>query len=340
MEHQGIELILLSSGKKGYVWNNIVYGFRIGSGVGMNVPAPSASSLYVYNNTFYNCNMAFGTFYETLGTILINNIVQNCTEGFSSPNNALSDYNISDLALDAPGANSKNSATVIFVNAASENFHLSSSDTTARGAGTDLSGDLNLPFNDDIDGQIRVGLWDIGADQSAIASYRLRYTAGAHGSITGTSSQTVNSGSDGTAVTAVPHANYHFVQWSDGSTTNPRSDTNVAGNIIVTASFSPTAVKIGVYWNGSWYLDMDGNGAWNGANVDRVYSNFGQGLAGAIPVVGDWDGSGVTRIGVYWNGSWYLDMNGNGAWDGSSIDRVYPNFGQGLAGAWPVVGVW
>jgi hypothetical protein len=81
--------------------------------------------------------MAFGTFYETLGTILINNIVQNCTEGFSSPNNALSDYNISDLALDAPGANSKNSATVIFVNAASENFHLSSSDTTARGAGTD-----------------------------------------------------------------------------------------------------------------------------------------------------------------------------------------------------------
>jgi len=39
---------------------------------------------------------------------------------------------------------------------------------------------------------------------------------------------------------------------------------------------------------------------------------------------GDWDGSGVTRIGVYSNGSWYLDMNGNGAWDGSGIDRVYP----------------
>jgi hypothetical protein len=85
---------------------------------------------------------------------------------------------------------------------------------------------------------------------------------------------------------------------------------------------------------------MNGNGAWDGSSIDRVYSNFGQGLAGAIPVVGDWDGSGVTRIGVYWNGSWYLDMNGNGAWDGSSIDRVYPNFGQGLAGAWPVVGVW
>jgi hypothetical protein len=37
---------------------------------------------------------------------------------------------------------------------------------------------------------------------------------------------------------AVPATGYHFVQWSDASTANPRTDTNVTGNITVTASFA------------------------------------------------------------------------------------------------------
>ena len=98
--------------------------------------------------------------------------------------------------------------------------------------------------------------------------------------------------------------------------------------------------KIGVSTGGSWYLDMNGNGAWEGSSIDRVYPNFGQGLTGAIPVVGDWDGSGVTRIGVYWNGSWYLDIDGNGSWDGAVVDHIYSDFGSGLRNAWPVVGAW
>ncbi|HBI14744.1 MAG TPA: hypothetical protein DDY20_04415 [Desulfobulbaceae bacterium] len=68
--------------------------------------------------------------------------------------------------------------------------------------------------------------------------YILTYTAGDHGSISGTTPQTVDHGSDGTAVTAVPDANYHFVQWSDGSTANPRTDTDVTGDITVTANFA------------------------------------------------------------------------------------------------------
>ena len=50
----------------------------------------------------------------------------------------------------------------------------------------------------------------------AINTYTLTYTAGANGSITGTSPQTVNHGADGTPVTAVPNTGYHFVDWSDG----------------------------------------------------------------------------------------------------------------------------
>ncbi|MFA6458305.1 MAG: LamG-like jellyroll fold domain-containing protein [Patescibacteria group bacterium] len=68
----------------------------------------------------------------------------------------------------------------------------------------------------------------------------LTYTAGAGGSITGTSPQTVNYGASGTAVTAVPDTGYGFAAWSDGSTQNPRTDTNVTADISVTANFELT----------------------------------------------------------------------------------------------------
>ncbi|MHC4497145.1 MAG: InlB B-repeat-containing protein, partial [Planctomycetota bacterium] len=70
-----------------------------------------------------------------------------------------------------------------------------------------------------------------------INTYTLTYNAGAHGSISGASPQTVNHGADGNAVTAVPDTGYHFVNWSDGSTDNPRTDTNVTADIAVTANF-------------------------------------------------------------------------------------------------------
>ena len=48
----------------------------------------------------------------------------------------------------------------------------------------------------------------------------------------------MNHGASGTAVTAVPNTGYHFVNWSDGSTADPRTDTNVQANISVTANFA------------------------------------------------------------------------------------------------------
>jgi uncharacterized repeat protein (TIGR02543 family) len=71
-------------------------------------------------------------------------------------------------------------------------------------------------------------------------TFTLIYTAGSNGTISGTSLQTVNSGSNGTAVTAVANTGYHFVNWSDGSTSNPRTDTNVTANVSVTANFALT----------------------------------------------------------------------------------------------------
>ncbi len=97
--------------------------------------------------------------------------------------------------------------------------------------------------------------------------------------------------------------------------------------------------KIGVYINGTWYLDMNHNWQWDGVPTDAMYS-FGAGLPNAIPVVGDWNGNGKTKIGIYSDGVWYLDANGNGQWDGVAGGDEIAYFGVGLTGAVPVVGDW
>jgi peptidoglycan hydrolase-like protein with peptidoglycan-binding domain len=121
----------------------------------------------------------------------------------------------------------------------------------------------------------------------------------------------------------------------------PTFGNGLSNAIPVTGDWDGTGViRIGVFSNGSWYFDMNGNGVWDGGVVDKVIPNFGRGLPNAIPVTGDWNGSGTTKIGVFSNGSWYLDMKGDGVWDGGVVDKVIPNFGQGLPNAIPVTGDW
>ena len=74
----------------------------------------------------------------------------------------------------------------------------------------------------------------------AINQYKLTYIAGSGGTIDGETSktQTVNYGVSGDQVTALPDVGYHFVKWSDDSTDNPRTDTNVMDNITVEAEFA------------------------------------------------------------------------------------------------------
>ncbi len=79
-----------------------------------------------------------------------------------------------------------------------------------------------------------------------LVKYTLTYTANSHGSISGTTPQSICRGSNGSAVTAVPDTGYHFTSWSDSSTANPRTDTSVTANLSVSASFeidnlNPTA---------------------------------------------------------------------------------------------------
>lgn len=71
-----------------------------------------------------------------------------------------------------------------------------------------------------------------------ISTYTLSYSSDGNGSLTGNTLQTVTHGGNGTPVLAVPYISYHFVQWSDGVTDNPRTDLNVTGNIQVVAQFA------------------------------------------------------------------------------------------------------
>ena len=70
----------------------------------------------------------------------------------------------------------------------------------------------------------------------------LTYTAGSGGSLSGSTTQTVNDGSNGAAVIAVPHTGYQFTSWSDHSTQNPRTDTDITHDISVEALFTATSV--------------------------------------------------------------------------------------------------
>jgi len=108
------------------------------------------------------------------------------------------------------------------------------------------------------------------------ATYTLTYTAGANGTLSGTTPQTVNHGTSGSAVTAVPDTGYHFVDWSDGSTTNPRTDSNVTGNLSVTANFAINTYTL-TYTAGA-------NGSLSGSTPQTV--NYG-GSSSAVTAVPD-----------------------------------------------------
>src|SRR3989344_2566159 len=134
--------------------NNIIYDFTTSYAIYGTVGYSSA----VFNNTISNswtCFFVYNDDNSSIGTMK-NNITQNCIgyELNSGSWNTLSNYNISSDTT-APGANSKKSTTVSFIDSANKDFRLASSDTAAKNAGADLSGDANLAVTTDIAGNLR-----------------------------------------------------------------------------------------------------------------------------------------------------------------------------------------
>jgi len=112
----------------------------------------------------------------------------------------------------------------------------------------------------------------------------------------------------------------------------------IPGDIPITGDWNGSGTtKVGVYRssNGLFILDYDGDGQLTAA--DKVYS-FGVGTQpGDIPVVGDWNGDGRSKIGLFRQGFfWILDTNGNGTFDAGDQSFAY----GGVPGDVPIVGDW
>jgi serine-aspartate repeat-containing protein C/D/E len=101
------------------------------------------------------------------------------------------------------------------------------------------------------------------------------------------------------------------------------------GDVAVTGDWNGDGIsKIGVYNDGTWRLDVNGDGQWNDGDVE--INGFGG--KESIPVVGDFNGDGIDEIGLFENGHWSIDTTGDHKPDKS--------FEFGRAGDQPLVGDW
>ena len=86
---------------------------------------------------------------------------------------------------------------------------------------------------------------------------------------------------------------------------------------------------------GYGFLTKMETGQWDGTKKGDVIVNLGE--EGDVPVVGDWDGAGTSKVGIFRKGLWVLDFDGDGSWRGEGPDRKY-RFGSGCDT--PVLGDW
>jgi len=77
----------------------------------------------------------------------------------------------------------------------------------------------------------------------------------------------------------------------------------------------------------------------NQSGGDKAFA-FG-GMPGDVPLVGDWNGDGTSKMGVLRAGFfWVLDANGNFQFDGAGPGQDVAFAFGGISGDKPVVGKW
>lgn len=152
---------IVSGGANSVVFNCVVYDVGTSSyGAGFEKWSTGSSGCLWYNNTAHNCHYGFRVpddgCSSTTQIAAKNCLAQDCDDGFYSSWtwNTASTNNCSDISSDAPGSNPQ-TGEVLFADEDNNDFHLSASDTVAKGVGINLYNDISYPFQDDIDGDDR-----------------------------------------------------------------------------------------------------------------------------------------------------------------------------------------
>jgi V8-like Glu-specific endopeptidase len=92
----------------------------------------------------------------------------------------------------------------------------------------------------------------------------------------------------------------------------------------------PLPYRLGSYAGGGWTWDSSNN-----FKADVADEVFTFGVAGDLPVIGDWNGDGTDDMGVVRGGAWYLDSNNTLGWQGNDTSLTF-----GGGGDRPVAGDW
>jgi hypothetical protein len=71
------------------------------------------------------------------------------------------------------------------------------------------------------------------------------------------------------------------------------------------------------------------------ARADLIDHVFRYGDGQDLPVSGDWNGDGIDNIGIFRDGQWFLDTDGDGRWTSNDVKVTF-----GQKGDLPVVGDW
>jgi hypothetical protein len=220
-----------------------------------------------------------------------------------------------------------------FVNGATVNLTMSGQANITSGAVT-VVGPTNITTTFDLTGKT-VGLWNVNVTNPD----------GQEGSLVGGFNVTNVTPPAPDKVGVFRGLGYWYLDMNNNGTWDGSPPDKafywgkVPGDTPITGDWNHDNItETGIFRSGgTWYLDMNNNGTWDGTPTDKEFY-WGK-VPGDIPITGDWNGDGVTETGIFRAGGfWYLDMNNNGTWDGSPTDKAF--YWGKVPGDIPITGDW
>ena len=194
-------------------------------------------------------------FQSSSGTVQLNGTNQTITGATSFPN-LTKTVTAADTLTFTAGAANKTTVTGILTlqGAAGQLLSLRSSSTGTQWQldprGTRTLGYLDVQDSNNVNASV-INVFGLNCTDSGnntnwsfaeVASYTVTFTAGANGTISGTTPQTIFSGGTCTPVTATPDTGFYFVNWTGtgfiSTSQNPLTVSTVTSNLEITANFA------------------------------------------------------------------------------------------------------